>query len=133
MHRAALIVISLVMFFGGCATTRKDQKAQTQHLYDRISFLEAELQRTDQEISILEDALESQQIQQPSKREPVKQLSIRQIQSALKSAGFYKGSIDGKMGPQTKEATREFQKAQGLKPDGIVGKRTIERLNDYLP
>lgn len=57
----------------------------------------------------------------------------KQIQIALQKAGFYKGRIDGKLGSQTKEAIREFQKANGLKPDGIVGKRTAEKLSKYLP
>jgi len=57
----------------------------------------------------------------------------KQIQIALQKAGFYKGKIDGKIGPQTKEAIKAFQKANGLKADGIVGKRTIEKLNKYLP
>lgn len=56
----------------------------------------------------------------------------KQIQLALKKAGFYKGAIDGKIGPQTRRAIREFQKARGLKPDGVVGKKTWEELRTYL-
>jgi peptidoglycan hydrolase-like protein with peptidoglycan-binding domain len=120
------------MFLTGCATTtRKGQ--DTQQLRNRISFLEAELQRKNQEISSLEGALESQQTKRSSKAGMVKQMSIKQIQTALKGAGFYKGLVDGKMGSQTRQAIREFQKANGLKADGIVGKRTAERLSEYLP
>jgi peptidoglycan hydrolase-like protein with peptidoglycan-binding domain len=46
------------------------------------------------------------------------------VQIALYRHGFYKGSIDGVSGPLTKDAIRRFQKAKGLKPDGVVGKRT---------
>lgn len=56
----------------------------------------------------------------------------KQIQIALQKAGFYKGKIDGKIGSQTKEAIREFQKSKGLKPDGVVGARTWEELEKYL-
>ncbi len=59
-------------------------------------------------------------------------LSIRQIQTALKNAGFYKGPIDGKLGTQTKSAIKKFQKAQGLKADGVVGKKTASALSKYL-
>ena len=133
MQMRILIVIFLVMFLAGCATTREGQDIQTQQLQKRISLLEAELQRKNQEISNLEDALGSQQTRQSSKTGAVKQMSIRQIQMALKSAGFYKGSVDGRMGSQTKQAIREFQKANGLKADGIAGKRTVEKLSEYLP
>ena len=56
----------------------------------------------------------------------------RQIQAALKKAGFYKGEIDGKEGPQTKGAIKAFQRAKGLNPDGVVGPKTWEELNKFL-
>lgn len=57
---------------------------------------------------------------------------VKQIQAALKKANFYKGEIDGKIGPQTKKAIKAFQKSKGLNPDGVVGPRTWEELNKYL-
>ena len=56
----------------------------------------------------------------------------KQIQMALKKAGFYKGEIDGKIGHQTRVAIQSFQKAKGLDPDGIVGPKTWEELSKYL-
>jgi peptidoglycan hydrolase-like protein with peptidoglycan-binding domain len=58
--------------------------------------------------------------------------TAKQIQSALKNARFYKGSVDGKIGPKTKKALKEFQKAHNLKADGVVGKKTAGKLNEYL-
>ena len=57
---------------------------------------------------------------------------VKQIQSALKKANFYKGEIDGKTGPQTKRAIKAFQKSKGLNPDGVVGPKTWEELNKFL-
>jgi peptidoglycan hydrolase-like protein with peptidoglycan-binding domain len=45
-------------------------------------------------------------------------------QVALNRHGFYKGPIDGVAGPMTRRAIRDFQRAKGLEPDGIVGRRT---------
>ncbi|MFH1190968.1 MAG: peptidoglycan-binding domain-containing protein [Candidatus Omnitrophota bacterium] len=59
-------------------------------------------------------------------------LSVRQIQKALKSSGFYQGAVDGKIGSKTKGAIIKFQKAHNLKADGIVGKKTSVELNKYL-
>lgn len=59
-------------------------------------------------------------------------LSAKQIQKALKSAGFYQGAVDGKIGSKTKDAIIKFQKAHNLRADGIVGKRTSAELNKYL-
>lgn len=58
---------------------------------------------------------------------------VKQIQTALQKAGFYRGEIDGKLGAQTKRAIIAFQKSKGLKPDGVVGPRTWEALEKYLP
>jgi peptidoglycan hydrolase-like protein with peptidoglycan-binding domain len=46
------------------------------------------------------------------------------VQVALYRHGYYKGPIDGISGPMTKDAIRRFQRAKGLKADGVVGKRT---------
>ena len=56
----------------------------------------------------------------------------KDIQTALKAANFYTGNIDGKLGPKTKRAIVEFQKAKGLKADGKVGSRTWVALEKYL-
>ncbi|MDD5495848.1 MAG: peptidoglycan-binding domain-containing protein [Candidatus Omnitrophica bacterium] len=55
-----------------------------------------------------------------------------EVQMALAKAGFYTGPIDGKIGPKSKRAIVEFQKAKGLKPDGKVGPLTWAELEKYL-
>ena len=57
--------------------------------------------------------------------------STREIQQALKNAGFYQGSLDGKMGPSTRDAVKEFQRVHGLSDDGVVGKRTWAKLRAF--
>lgn len=57
--------------------------------------------------------------------------ATREVQHALKSAGFYQGLVDGKLGPQTREAVREFQRINGLKVDGVVGRQTWGKLGAY--
>ena len=62
---------------------------------------------------------------------PYKPTAI-EIQTALKNAGYYAGNIDGKIGPLTKKAIEEFQKANALKADGKVGPKTWEILSKHL-
>ena len=54
-----------------------------------------------------------------------------EIQTALKNAGFYAGNIDGKLGPKSKKAIEDFQKANGLKADGKVGPKTWEAMSKH--
>jgi peptidoglycan hydrolase-like protein with peptidoglycan-binding domain len=64
-------------------------------------------------------------------RAPSIKPTTREMQQALKNAGFYQGAVDGKRGPLTKEAIREFQRVNGLKVDGVVGKQTWSKLSAY--
>ena len=57
--------------------------------------------------------------------------TTREIQQALKNAGFYQGSLDGKTGPVTREAVKEFQRVHGLNDDGVVGRQTWAKLKAY--
>ncbi|HTY44489.1 MAG TPA: peptidoglycan-binding domain-containing protein [Patescibacteria group bacterium] len=58
--------------------------------------------------------------------------SAQEIQTALKNAGFYTGNVDGKIGPKTKKAIEEFQKANGLAVDGKVGAKTWAAMSKHL-
>ena len=60
------------------------------------------------------------------------ELPSASIQSALKNAGYYNGAIDGKIGPSTRSALRDFQSAHGLTVDGICGRKTWDKLKTYL-
>ena len=53
---------------------------------------------------------------------------VRELQLALKAKGCDPQGADGKIGETTKKAVVAFQKANGLEPDGIVGKDTIKAL-----
>ena len=54
--------------------------------------------------------------------------TVKTIQQKLKNWGYYKGSVDGIYGSQTKEAVRYFQRKNGLTVDGIVGNNTLKAL-----
>ncbi|MBI4343715.1 MAG: peptidoglycan-binding protein [Candidatus Omnitrophica bacterium] len=58
--------------------------------------------------------------------------ATRDVQRALKAAGFYQGALDGKRGPATQQAIQEFQRMNGLKVDGKVGPQTWAKLTSYL-
>ena len=53
---------------------------------------------------------------------------VKTVQEKLKRWGYYSGSVDGIYGPQTKKAVEYFQRKNGLKADGIVGKATFAAL-----
>jgi peptidoglycan hydrolase-like protein with peptidoglycan-binding domain len=57
---------------------------------------------------------------------------IREIQTALKNAGYYIGEVDGKSGRLTKKAIEDFQEANSLEADGKVGLKTWAVLSKYL-
>ncbi|MFD2676062.1 peptidoglycan recognition protein family protein [Camelimonas lactis] len=48
-------------------------------------------------------------------------MTNREIQQALATLGYYKGAIDGVIGPISREAIRAYQYATGITVDGIAG------------
>lgn len=53
---------------------------------------------------------------------------VKDLQRALRKAGYYKGSADGLYGDLTVGAVKRFQKANGLYADGIAGTKTLASL-----
>jgi peptidoglycan hydrolase-like protein with peptidoglycan-binding domain len=54
------------------------------------------------------------------------------VQTALAALGFDPGKIDGKDGPSTQNAVRQFQARATIKIDGIVGEQTRSSLLNEL-
>lgn len=50
------------------------------------------------------------------------------VQKKLTELGYGKLTADGKYGLRTKNAVKKFQAANGLKADGVVGKKTLEMI-----
>ena len=136
---AMLLVVVISLYLSGCVTTGSQRQTEIQGLKSQVSDLETQLQTKDEEINSLKEVIkgsqeEAQRMGSAKKVIPEAKThpNVRQIQVALKNAGFDPGVIDGKMGRQTKEAIKEFQKANNLKADGKVGKNTWKLLKDYL-
>ena len=53
---------------------------------------------------------------------------VKEVQRRLKLWGYYQGSVDGVFGAGTRSAVVAFQKKNGLKADGVVGKSTYKAL-----
>lgn len=55
---------------------------------------------------------------------------VKKMQLALNELGFSTGGSDGKFGPATEKAVRQFQKKYKLKVDGVAGNQTLTLLYD---
>ncbi|MGI5849667.1 MAG: peptidoglycan-binding protein [Christensenellales bacterium] len=53
---------------------------------------------------------------------------VKAVQSALCAKGYNPKGIDGVFGRDTENAVKAFQRAKGLKADGIVGPKTRDKL-----
>ena len=56
------------------------------------------------------------------------QAEIKQAQEALDKKGFKAGSADGRMGPETEQAIKQFQQKQGLQQSGQLDEQTLSAL-----
>ena len=55
-----------------------------------------------------------------------------EIQRNLQYLGFYYGAIDGKIGWQTRNAIKSFQKSMELTVDGIFGERSTKKMIELI-
>ncbi len=151
-----LMIAVLGVIVSGCATTSKQAvdplKAQVTELQQRMEDQEKEIVDLKYEVREMSNKDMDKRADQAAVSEPVikaespvrtaepKNLDIihiggvsgRELQKALKGAGVYEGKVDGKIGPKTKAAVVEFQKAHSLKADGVVGQKTWNELKSYL-
>ena len=147
-----------IFFLAGCVTTR--QSSDLSQLQVKVSQLEHQIAERDQEIDDLKAEVsdltgqmdgggdhetesgesdykrKSSAATSPSMADDDRIIrvaaSAHDVQKALKKAGYYTGTIDGKVGSATRKAIADFQKDHNLKSDGIIGKQTWTELKSYL-
>lgn len=135
MARSMVVVMVLgVLLLQGCATTSSSSTLENrvQALENRLAVVETDMNVSGtlpraSSVSTLSSGRRS-----ASTAASPSEMSDADIQIALKNAGYYDGKIDGKIGPVTKAAIREFQDDMGLKVDGVAGPNTKEKLFKYL-
>ena len=139
------LIAAFLFLMSGCATVRKQQEFEISGLRNQILVLENQIRAKDEEINNLKEARDLLMQDKEALGASVKRVSkkkvipdaksrpnIKQIQIALKNAGYSLGAIDGRMGRQTRNAIKAFQKANNLKVDGRMGENTWKLLSKYL-
>ena len=82
-------------------------------------------------VGLLADRLAGNPAMQQLWPRPAGSLSATQkfrLQELLAEKGFYSGGIDGRIGPNSKEAIKTFQRKKGLAPDGEPSQDLLKAL-----
>ncbi|HUA48451.1 MAG TPA: peptidoglycan-binding domain-containing protein [Solirubrobacteraceae bacterium] len=58
--------------------------------------------------------------------------SVVALQHELAQLNYYEGPVDGVLGPATLAAITNFQRANGLNPDGVAGAGTLSKIHEQL-
>jgi len=143
--KKGLVILSVAgvwaLFLSGCATTGKRSVQEIDNLKAQIQNLETQLQQKDMEADNFRRALSAvsekknnaaKLSQLQSGEVIIEHPKVQDVQIALRNAGYDSGTPDGKMGKKTRQAIKDFQKANGLDADGKIGKKTWAQLSRYL-
>ncbi len=143
MKKTTLILLISVLIptlFLGCTKKSEDTTAEGLNgvASENVVSLSEQPQNTVDGVPVYVDHIEN--ITEPSAGEMAPladnlaaiKPTTKQIQQALKNAGFYNSKIDGDIGPRTKKSIEDFQSKMGLKVDGKVGAKTWKVLAGYL-
>jgi peptidoglycan hydrolase-like protein with peptidoglycan-binding domain len=134
---AVIVAVGISVF--GCG---KKQEAQEPMTMEALNTINAPAAVAPEAKATVEASAQAASTQAPAAAQQVTQAPVvpsipakpspMDIQTALKNAGYYSGSVDGKIGPKSKKAIEDFQKANGLTADGKVGPKTWAALSKYL-
>ncbi len=142
MRKVTLLILSgLLVVATGCVSKSTHQR-EVGALQTQVSQMDAALKAQQEQNQQLQAQLESGHgrksgggasfagalYRTPSGFE----IAAVDIQKALKGAGYYSGGVDGKIGPDSREAIRNFQKDNGLTADGVCGRQTWNKLKTHL-
>jgi murein L,D-transpeptidase YcbB/YkuD len=146
----AVLAVVVAAAIAGCSSVPKKYKEEIAGIKTKVDTLESRVDTVESKQAYVEKAateqsqtLEELKAQQAQKSVSKSNISIldrtgspkgktRDIQTALRNAGFYDGKIDGVKGEQTRKAIKAFQNANGLRDDGVVGPKTWDILSRYL-
>jgi len=155
MKRLGFVVLALIILstftISGCSSAQKKLSEDVKGIKTKVDTLETrvegvETKQSEVERLAMEQAERVEELKAeraaraPSgksnvgikeKRSRKDTERVKDIQSCLKNAGFYKGEVDGVKGRKTRSSIKKFQSANGLTADGVVGKRTWETLSKY--
>lgn len=142
-----IALVALVAFVvSGCSSVPKKTKEEISGIKTRVDTLESKVGDMESKQAYSERATQ----QQAAAIEEMKSVKMentnistkprgsavvgrmKDIQTCLKNAGYYDGAVDGIKGSKTRKAIKDFQKANGLTADGIVGSKTWEALSKHL-
>lgn len=132
MKRVMILIGVLSFLMTGCATFPSGElsnlKSRVGALEERQAVLEQEITTAPPDAVLVHETI----ISEVSYTGDAASMTEKDIQTALRKAGYYTGSIDGILGAQSVKAITDFQSDKGLKVDGIVGPQTRSALLKYL-
>ncbi len=155
MKRLGFVVLALTILatftMSGCSSAQKKLSEDVKGIKTKVDTLETrvegvETKQSETERMAMEQAqrMEDLKVGRTSRQAPGRtnvgikdkrshkdKEKVREIQSCLKNAGFYKGEVDGVKGRKTRSAIKKFQSANGLRADGVAGSKTWEALSKY--
>jgi peptidoglycan hydrolase-like protein with peptidoglycan-binding domain len=109
---------------------QQPQKSQSQQSQSQQSQPQA--QNTNSSQGQMQSGNRSAQNQsmgsQPMSPDGLSRSEVRQVQQALDKDGFQVGRVDGRWGPETSNALKQFQESKKIQSSGQLDQQTLSKL-----
>ncbi len=108
--------------------SKDQQNAQNQNQNQPQSRNEKKQQAQNQQSQKGSEQQQSAENNQPISPQKLSRSEIKQVQQALDKDGFKAGPTDGRWGPETRGAVKNFQQSKQMQPSGKLDQQTVADL-----
>ena len=134
MVRTLFVIMLGLLILPGCGfrTEKKisDAEKKIEYLESRLDSYEVRISQIEEKEKLMEGFYSTKA--KNAETVSAEMMRNEDVQRALQKAGYYKGKIDGKIGPVSTKAIKEFEKDNGLKVDGLLDEETKRLLINKL-
>ena len=133
MRTIAIALLATTVIGAPASAAANNQQPQTKQMQPQNNAQNQGQSQTQPQATAPQNAQNQQKNQQQAQNQPISPNSlprdqVRQVQEALNKDGFNAGRQDGRWGPATANAVKQFLQSKQIQPKGQLDQQTLADL-----